>query len=264
MSSQEIDLTLTPEQAAHGVILPVTLSTGPARLRVPSCRDGELVRTRLGDQEVLLRIRVSRPTPPAPPPPPPVAASPWVASVPAARPPAAPAAPPAPARSGRAGCLVAVGLVAAVLVGFVLFGNDNDADTDTGRAAASATPTPSASPWPTYPSTTPSAAPDGLSPEPAATTPAAPPPTPFDKGTCLNGTLPDSTTAQRVDNVEEVACSASDAHYRVIESIPMTSDMSRCDDNPKTEYAFSYRYTLNGSVINQYVYCLIGLGSYAR
>lgn len=270
MSSQEIDLTLTPEQAARGVILPVTLSSGPARLRVPSCRDGELVRTRLGDQEVLLRIRVSHPaapTPPTPPPPPPptVVASPWVSSTPAAHPPAAPAAPAAPARSGRAGCLVAVGLVAAVLVGFVLFGNDDDGTGDVAdRATASATPTPSASPEPTYPSAAPSSAPADLLPVPAATTPAAPPPTPFDKGTCLNGTLPDSTTAQRVEDVEEVACSASDAHYRVIESIPMTSDMSRCDDNPKTQYAFSYRYTLNGSVINQYVYCLIGLGSYAR
>lgn len=270
MSSQEIDLTLTPEQAAHGVILPVTLPSGPARLRIPSCRDGELVRTRLGDQEVQLRIRVSRPaapTPPPPPPPPPptptVAVSPWVTSTPATHATAAPAA--APARSGRAGCLVAVGLVAAVIGGFVLFGNDDNGTDDVAdRTAASATPTPSASPWPTYPSSAPSSAPADLLPEPAATTPAAPPPTPFDKGTCLNGTLPDSTTAQRVNNVEEVSCSASDAHYRVIESIPLTSDMSRCDDNPKTQYAFSYRYTLNGSVVNQYVYCLVGIGSYAR
>ncbi|MGW0907470.1 LppU/SCO3897 family protein [Streptomyces sp. NPDC002853] len=59
-------------------------------------------------------------------------------------------------------------------------------------------------------------------------------------------------------------CSASDAHYEVIQTIPMTSEMSRCNDNPKTQYAFSYRYTLNGSTINEHVYCLIGLGSYAR
>nr|WP_257790360.1 hypothetical protein [Streptomyces katrae] len=40
--------------------------------------------------------------------------------------------------------------------------------------------------------------------------------------------------------------------------------MSRCDENSDTEYGFSYRYTINGSVINEYVYCLVGLGSYAR
>ncbi|WP_171990929.1 hypothetical protein [Streptomyces sp. JHA26] len=89
-------------------------------------------------------------------------------------------------------------------------------------------------------------------------------PDPFESGTCLNGTLPDSTTAQEVDDVEEVDCSASDAHYRVIQTFPMTSDMSACDDNPRTEYAFSYRYTLNGAAISEYVYCLVGLGSYAR
>jgi len=47
-------------------------------------------------------------------------------------------------------------------------------------------------------------------------------------------------------------------------AIPLTSDMSRCDSNSRTQYAFSYTYTLNGTPINQYVYCLIGLGSYAR
>ncbi|MYT26213.1 hypothetical protein GTW69_39125, partial [Streptomyces sp. SID7760] len=49
MSSQEIPLTITPEQAAHGVILPVSLAGGVTRLRIPSgCRDGELVRVRVG------------------------------------------------------------------------------------------------------------------------------------------------------------------------------------------------------------------------
>ncbi|WP_250288249.1 LppU/SCO3897 family protein [Streptomyces atroolivaceus] len=89
-------------------------------------------------------------------------------------------------------------------------------------------------------------------------------PDPYESGTCLNGALPDSTTAQEVSGVDEVSCSASDAHYQVIETIPLTSDMSRCDANSRTQYAFSYRYTLNGATINEYVYCLIGLGSYAR
>ncbi|MFD3611216.1 hypothetical protein ACFWXA_24675 [Streptomyces atroolivaceus] len=89
-------------------------------------------------------------------------------------------------------------------------------------------------------------------------------PDPYESGTCLNGTLPDSTTAQEVSGVDEVSCSASDAHYQVIETIPLTSDMSRCDANSRTQYALSYRYTLNGATLNEYVYCLIGLGSYAR
>ncbi|MFD3327351.1 hypothetical protein [Streptomyces sp. NPDC058701] len=45
-----------------------------------------------------------------------------MASTPAAHPSAAAAA---PARSGRVGCLVAVGLAAAVVGGFVLFGTDD-------------------------------------------------------------------------------------------------------------------------------------------
>ncbi|MGW0789996.1 LppU/SCO3897 family protein [Streptomyces sp. NPDC002911] len=89
-------------------------------------------------------------------------------------------------------------------------------------------------------------------------------PDPYESGTCLNGTLPDSTTAQEVSGVDEVSCSASDAHYQVIETIPSTSDMSRCESDSRTQYAFSYRYTLNGATLDEYVYCLVGLGSYAR
>ncbi|MFD3541389.1 hypothetical protein ACFWUQ_18095 [Streptomyces sp. NPDC058662] len=267
MSAQEMDLTLTPHQAAYGVILPVDLPTGPARVRIPSCRDGELVRTRVGDREILLRIRVAEPAPataPAPPQPPPT-----LASQPVFPPPSTTTTPaPAPApRRGAAGCLVGLGLVAALIIGAVLIGSGDDTG---GKASSSSASSPAGSPStpaysPSYtPASSPSAAPADPAPAPAPPTPTAAAPTPLDKGTCLNGTLPDSTTAQRVDDVEEVSCSASDAHYRVIESIPMTSDMSRCDDNPRTEYAFSHRYTLNGAVINEYVYCLVGIGSYAR
>ncbi|MFC9293105.1 hypothetical protein ACFTWH_01310 [Streptomyces sp. NPDC057011] len=283
MSSQELDLTITPDQATYGVILTVTLPTGPARLRIPSgTRDGELVRARVGGQEVLARIRVagaSSPSAPAPAPTP----SPFlgqtqpqtqVQSQVPGWPPAGAAGPPQPgqpAKKGAAGCLVGVGLVVAVIVGLVVIGSGGDTD---HKNSASSTSSPSASsyspsPYPSYSSSysAPSYSPSYRS-TPAATQPAtteaAPAPSPYDKGTCLNGTLPDSETAQRVDDVDEVSCSASDAHYRVIASIPMTSDMNRCDDYPKTEYAFSHRYTLNGAVINQYVYCLVGIGSYSR
>ncbi|MFD3699898.1 hypothetical protein ACFWUZ_27890 [Streptomyces sp. NPDC058646] len=300
MSAQEVDVTITPQQAAHGVILTVTLPTGPARLRIPSgTRDGELVRVRAGGGEVPVRVRVSAPAAPAPAGPTPARPEPRTTPLPAVTPTPRPAppgggnpfatptqpsaarpgggdpyatapAPPRTARGGRpaAGCLVAAGICAAVLTGIFAFGSGDGAD---GKASGSASPTWSASPEPSDSSDSPSYSPAPAPAPPTYSAPAEVPeptqeaaPTPYDRGTCLNGTLPDSTTAQRVDDVEEVPCSAADAHYRVIGSIPMTSDMDRCDDYPKTQYAFSHRYTLNGSVINEYVYCLVGLGSYAR
>ncbi|MET9886379.1 hypothetical protein ABZZ20_25230 [Streptomyces sp. NPDC006430] len=222
VESQEIPLVITPQQAAHGVILSVPLSTGTARLRIPPARDGDLVRARVGGEEVLLRIRV------------------------------APAAAPV---SDARGCLVALAVAVAVIVGVILL---NSGDDDGDRSAAPR-PTPSYSSWSPAPAPPPASVPaDPVDP------PSEAAPTPFDRGTCLNGSLPDSTTAQRVTGVKEVPCSASDAHYRVIESIPLTSDLNRCNDNPKTQYAFSYRYSRGGVTINEYVYCLVGLGSYSR
>ncbi|MFG2985175.1 hypothetical protein ACGFYQ_28600 [Streptomyces sp. NPDC048258] len=255
MSSQEIPLQLTPQQAAHGVILTVELPTGPARVRIPHSRDGDLVRARVGDAEVLLRIRVA-------------GAGAGAGAGAAAGAGGTPRSGPAPGAGGR-GCLVALAVLVVLGIGIAVVLNGGD-DSD-GKVSASSTPTESPSPTPTP---SPSAwRTETVAPSSRATLPEpslepspepSPEPTPYDRGTCLNGSLPDSTTAQRVDDVEEVSCSASDAHYRVIESIPMTSDMDRCNDNPKTQYAFSHRYTINGRVINEYVYCLVGLGSYAR
>ncbi|RST01679.1 hypothetical protein EF910_27080 [Streptomyces sp. WAC07149] len=241
--SQEIELVLTPAQAATGLVVPVTLPTGPQRLRIPPARNGDLVRARVGDTEVLIRIRVSGP--PAPP----------------------PTAPqPAPAgKSGALGCLVALAVV-AVVISLVIANSDDDS---TPTASASPTAGSTYTPYtpPTY--TPPTYRPPTYTPPTYVPAPAPPPtteaaPSPFDTGTCLNGQLPDSTTAQTVRGVKEVSCSADDAHYRVIQRFPGTHDMSRCDANPRTEYGFSYQYTLNGSVINEYVYCLVGIGSYSR
>uniref|UniRef100_A0AAU2JRF8 Serine/threonine protein kinase n=1 Tax=Streptomyces sp. NBC_00049 TaxID=2903617 RepID=A0AAU2JRF8_9ACTN len=265
MSSQEMPVTITPQQAAHGVILPVQLPTGPARLRIPPSREGDLVRARVGDQELLLRIHVAG------------SGAAYFATAGAGAGagavPGAGTGPPQPApgaRTGR-GCLVAV-LAAAVVVAAVLLVNGGDGSDD--KASDSPTPTwsssawssPPATPWSAEPTTAPNPAPTPYSPA-ASAEPSPEPsaePSPFDRGTCLNGQLPDSTTPQSVSGVDEVPCSASDAHYRVIESIPGTADMDRCDANPKTQYAFSYQYMRGGTVLNQYVYCLVGLGSYAR
>ncbi|GAA0268859.1 hypothetical protein GCM10010302_03150 [Streptomyces polychromogenes] len=264
MSSEEIQLTLTPAQAAAGATVDVPLASGTARLRIPPARDGDLVRARVGDQEVRLRIRVSQPAahgPTVPGPFGPVTVG-------------QPASPPS-GKSGALGCLLALGVTAAVIIGVVVASSDDDHS----RPTASATPSSTYSPYspytpptyspptystPTYsrdPATDPAAAPTYALPSPSPTTEA---PRPFDEGTCLNGQLPDSTTATRVTGVHEVSCKADDAHYRVIQRFPGTSDMSRCDQNSDTEYGFSYRYTINGSVLNEYVYCLVGLGSYAR
>ncbi|MEU9034650.1 hypothetical protein AB0D45_07010 [Streptomyces sp. NPDC048352] len=252
MSPQEIELTLTPAQAAAGATVSVSLPAGPQRMRIPPARNGDLVRARVGETEVLLRIRVSGP--PAPPP-----------------------VTPQPARTGKSGALgglLALGAVAAVVIGIVVTSNDDHSHSASASSSptAESTYTPDPSPTdstptydpPTYspPTRTPTTEPTTEpTPDPTPTTAA---PRPFEAGTCLNGELPDSTTAQRVSNIDEVSCSADDAHYRVIQRFPGTSDMSRCDENSRTEYGFSYQYTINGSVVNEYVYCLIGLGSYSR
>ncbi|MBX9424635.1 hypothetical protein [Streptomyces lateritius] len=219
MSTQEIPLTLTPQQAAQGVIIPVQLPTGTAHLTVRPCRHGELVAARLGDGTVYLRITVA-------------------------------GAQPAK-KSGILGCLVPLLVIGAIIGGVSLL-DDGDGGT-TGSRGPGPVPTFSYSPFPSL----------DLDPTPAAT-PTEKEPDPYDRGTCLNGSLPDSTTAQTVDDVEEVSCSAADAHYKVIQTFPFTSDMDNCNSNPKTQYAFSHRYTMNGAVVSEYVYCLIGLGSYAR
>ncbi|MEU0400427.1 hypothetical protein ABZ318_09250 [Streptomyces sp. NPDC006197] len=220
MPTQEIPLTLTPQQAAQGVILTVQLPSGPAHITVRPCRHGELVAARLGDGTVYLRITVA-------------------------------GAPAAPRKSGGLGCLVVLLVVGALVGGSYLFNDDED--DSPGSAGPVPTSTYTYEPEPTGDPV--------FTPTP---TPTEEEPDPYEKGTCLNGTLPNSETAQSVSGVDEVPCSASDAHYKVIQTFPFTSDMNNCNSNPRTEYAFSHRYTMNGTTISEYVYCLVGLGSYAR
>ncbi|WKV73451.1 hypothetical protein AW27_019135 [Streptomyces sp. PCS3-D2] len=262
MSSQDMLIAITPEQAAHGAIVSVELPSGPVRVRIPPCRHGDLVKVRVGTEEVRLRIHVSG------------AGVAWIAGAGGIIPP--PAGDPAPQRpapvpqtGGGRGCLVGLAVAALLVIGFFLL-RDGDGGDD-AKPAGDATPT-----WSSSRSPSPTPSPRTSDPETTETTPydsgpsvepseePSPEPTPFDRGTCLNGQLPDSTTPRSVSGVEEVPCSASDAHYRVIESIPGTSDLDRCSGNPRTQYAFSYRYLRGSIVLNQYVYCLVGIGSYAR
>ncbi|MEU7072556.1 hypothetical protein AB0B30_12090 [Streptomyces narbonensis] len=227
MPTQEIALTLTPQQAATGVVIPVTLPTGPTRISVPPCRHGDLVPVWLGDTMVQLRITVAAGSRPA-------------------------------RKSNVFGCLIPLVVIGGLVGASFLL---NDEDDRAGSRGPGPIPTFSVSPFPTL---DPLGTPTGGPADTPTDAPTEEKPDPYDKGTCLNGQLPDSETAQTVDDVEEVPCSASDAHYKVIQTFPFTSDMSRCDSNPKTQYAFSHRYTMNGAVVSQYVYCLVGLGSYAR
>ncbi|MCX3063522.1 LppU/SCO3897 family protein [Streptomyces beihaiensis] len=249
---------MSAREAASGTVLAIPLADGrTARLRVPPAKDGALVRAYLDDTEVLLRVRVG--------------------GAGAGRGPAA-----AGSRSSGAdflkGCLLPLVVVGLVIWGLVALSSHHDTTTASPATSAgsTATGTPTDDPYGS-PDPYDSAASDGSDASPGSDStddpyvPPAPepPPTseapdPYTKGTCLNGTLPHSTTAQSVSGVHEVSCSASDAHYKVIQTFPFTSDMGRCKANPRTQYAFSYRYTMNGATINEYVYCLVGLGSYAR
>ena len=78
--------------------------------------------------------------------------------------------------------------------------------------------------------------------------------------------LPDTTVAVPVPDVTEVDCSSDTAHYKVIQDFPDTTDMTRCEDNPDTQYEFSAELTdgYGGLPVVRYVYCLIGLGDRAR
>ncbi|MFI1970276.1 LppU/SCO3897 family protein [Streptomyces cinnamoneus] len=233
----EITLYLTPEEAASGVTKVVYLPTGSLSVRVPPVQDGGLVRISTDQGPMLLRIRVmgeSAP-PPAPPPPP--------AKQPAGKNPLAAAV----------FTLVALGVLAVVVV-------LNNSDDSKPSASAPTTGAPS----PLFSDSRPRAttAPDGgrtIAPPPVPT-----PASPFSTGTCLGGTLPDSTTPVTVHNVKRVDCSSSDAHYRVIETFFATTDLGKCRGNPDTQYAYSSETTLGGRTINSIVYCLVGMRSYAR
>ncbi|NXY99884.1 hypothetical protein HYE82_37075, partial [Streptomyces sp. BR123] len=98
MSQQEIPITLTPQQAAAGVVITLPLQNGTtADLRVPPARDGQLVRAQLGTTEVLLRVRI--------------------------------AGAPTPKKPNPLGCLLGVLVAAGLIAGIIALTDNDDPDT---------------------------------------------------------------------------------------------------------------------------------------
>ncbi|MEW2577402.1 LppU/SCO3897 family protein [Streptomyces syringium] len=223
----DITLRLTPKEASSGTTRDIDLPSGTVRIRIPPVRAGNLIRIATPQGEVLVRVEVS------------AGRGPWVAR------------------------LVALAAVAAVIGLIVALNGDGESSSPTTAPAPTASSTPYSGPATTAPAAP--TAPDTSLPLPGSLPPAAPTPTasPFESGTCLDGTIPASTTPVKVD-VDVVPCSSSNAHYRVIRTFPGTTEMSKCESVPSTQYAYSSRSTWGGRTMWEVVYCLVGLGSYAR
>ncbi|MEU7134994.1 hypothetical protein [Streptomyces sp. NPDC046261] len=245
----EVTIWLTPEEAASGVTRAVSLPKGTVDVRIPPVQDGTLIRVSTDKGETFIRIRLHG-TPPRP---------------------------PGRGRLAFLGSPVAkplfiVGVLGVLTVVLLNQGEDSTPPT-AGRPSTSTTApslggTAGATAGPdsgTPGSAGPLDSADRSRPPAASDYPAtAAPPTPYSAGTCLDGTLPDSTTPVKVKNVDVVSCSSPDAHYRVIQAYHGTTDLSRCREDSETQYSFSSRTTLGGRTISSVVYCLVGIGSYAR
>jgi len=244
MDGADLTIDLDPAQAASGTTKAITVPGGPdTESRVfqvkipPNVRDGTLLR--LPDhgapdpdgnpRDLLIRVRIQR----------------------------------GPDRRKRGFTLpVAVAVAVAVSAGAIAVSSiiyEDSPDPAPLMVSGTAEPTTSSSTWPQLSSTT-------TPPPVRPTIPPAPPPTTtashFEVGICLTGTLPNSPVPVPVHDVSEVPCFSSEAHYKVIQSFPGTTDMARCDANPRTQYAFSSETTLGTTTI-RYVYCLVGLAQYA-
>lgn len=87
-----------------------------------------------------------------------------------------------------------------------------------------------------------------------------PPRTP---GLCFGGKIPELGVAVPGSVLPEVDCGSPDAHYRTESTYPGTTDLSLCTDLAKTRYAYA-ETRIRGSLVTRTVYCLVGLGPYAR
>ncbi|WP_058041854.1 LppU/SCO3897 family protein [Streptomyces roseifaciens] len=233
--SAEVTVSLTPREASSGAVRPVDLPWGTIRVRIPPLPGGGLIRIATPQGEVLVRVVVT---------------------------------------AGRRGRLTPklIGLAAAagVLAGLVVLSDRDDrsssADSPPPAAGSSASSafgapagqTPFASPTP-Y---------GGAAPTPHRSLPALEPPAParpHDLGTCLDGeSVPPSAGTVSVDPFRVVSCSSPKAHYRVVQTFHGTRDRSRCKSVAESQYAYSSWSSRGGRTLWEAVYCLVGLGSYAR
>lgn len=140
--------------------------------------------------------------------------------------------------------LVVIVAVVGAVVGFVIWPNPADRPSALVTLAREQAPPPV------------SVAPPERPPHRITST-LRPPPT---EGTCFGGEI----TGNVAFGVAKVDCGSPDAHYRSIDFFPGTSDMSRCDTVPETQYTYSVTWLRGGVPTSKTVYCLIGLGSYAR
>jgi DnaJ C terminal domain len=245
-SEDDVDLTieLDPAQAASGTTKAITAPVGPdteshvflAKIP-PAVLDGTLLRlpgrgTPDSDGnpgDLLVRVRVRR----------------------------------RPDR-GKRGYILALTLamavaVAAITVSSIIYEDSSDSASIT--ISPTGEPTTFSSTWPRLSSAT-------TVPPTSPAIPSAPPTTStanhFEVGICLTGTLPDSPVPVAVYNVSEISCLSPGAHYKVIQSFSGTNDMTLCDANTQTQYAFSSETILSNTTAIRYVYCLVGIGEYAR
>jgi hypothetical protein len=86
----------------------------------------------------------------------------------------------------------------------------------------------------------------------------------FTAGTCLTGEIPNTTVPVPANDVTEIPCGSKAAHYKVIKTFDGTSDMSRCRSVRRTQYAYSEILTVDNIRTTEFVYCMVGLGRYAR
>ncbi|GGX76276.1 LppU/SCO3897 family protein [Streptomyces hiroshimensis] len=235
--SAEVTVSLSPREASSGVIRPVDLPWGTVRVRIPPVPGGGLIRIGTPRGDVLIRVVVT-------------------------------------ARPGRlAPKLVGLAAVAAVVAGIVVLSDRND------RSSSADAPLPAPS---SYDSSGPSrlGGPVGETPSgsptphgagvatPRRSLPPLEPPAParpHELGTCLDGeSVPPSAGTVTVDPFRVVSCSSAKAHYRVIETFHGTTDRSKCKSVAESQYAYSSWSSRGGRTLWEVVYCLVGLGSYAR
>ncbi|MFE5871849.1 hypothetical protein ACFQ6V_24845 [Streptomyces roseifaciens] len=229
--SAEVTVSLTPREASSGVVRPIDLPWGTVRVRIPPLPGGGLIRIATPPGEVLIRVVVT-------------------------------------AGRGRLtpkliGLAAAAGVIAALVVLSDRDDRSSSADSpppaaSSSASGASAGRTPFGSPTP-Y---------GGGAPTPHRSLPALEPPAParpHELGTCLDGeSVPPSAGTVSVDPFRVVSCSSSKAHYRVVETFHGTRDRSKCKSVAESQYAYSSWSSRGGHTLWEAVYCLVGLGSYAR